>query len=78
MYILECHEGVTPEKLTWVDEALGHSEAEVVMTAGERLRQEGWERGRKDGREEGQRRVLLKLLGLRFGQLSPEVVVPCA
>ena len=44
------------------------------MTAGERLRQEGWERGRKDGREEGQRRVLLKLLGLRFGQLSPEVV----
>ena len=39
------------------------------MTLAEKLRKEG----RKEGREEGQQRILLKLLGLRFGEVPGAV-----
>jgi hypothetical protein len=81
MYILESHERVTPEGLRWLDDELDDPEQEVVMTAAERLRQEGRdevmtlaENLRQEGRQEGQRRVLLKQLGLRFGQISPGIL----
>jgi predicted transposase YdaD len=68
-YIIEVVEGADPS--TVVD-ALGAAATdevtEDVMTAGEKLRQEG----RLEGRLEGQRRALLKLLRVKFGPLSSD------
>ena len=51
---------------------------EILMTAAERLRQEGHQRGRAEGLAEGlaegRRAVLIKLLGLRFGPLPAAVI----
>jgi predicted transposase YdaD len=90
MYILESHERVTPEGLRWLGNELDDPEQEVLMTAGERLRQEGWEQGLEKGRQEGlekgldkgrregQRRVLLKQLRLRFGQIPRKITARVA
>jgi hypothetical protein len=45
---------------------------EIVMTLAEKLRQEGWDKGRQGGRQEGQRQLLLKLLTLRFGHVQQD------
>jgi len=53
----------------------------VKMTWADRIRAEGWrdgleqgmEKGLERGKEQGARRILLRLLGLRFGQV-PEAV----
>ena len=54
----------------------GPKAEEVAVTAGQRLiqqgRQEGLQEGRQEGRQEGQVHLLLKLLTVRFGELSPE------
>lgn len=68
-YIIEVVEGADPSTLV---DALGAAAAsevkEDVMTAGEKLRQEG----RLEGRLEGQRRALLKLLRARFGPVPED------
>jgi hypothetical protein len=43
------------------------------MTWADKIRAEGWRDGLEQGREQGARRILLRLLGLRFGPL-PETV----
>tara|TARA_R110002096_G_scaffold433381_2_gene652024 strand:+ start:76051 stop:76305 length:255 start_codon:yes stop_codon:yes gene_type:complete len=47
----------------------GPKAEEVAVTAGQRLIQQG----RQEGRQEGQAHLLLKLLRLRFGEVSPEI-----
>lgn len=65
MYIFECVEDASLDDLRWVDEAVETPEGEVTMTLAEKLRQEG--------RQEGRQELLMKLLRLRFGDLSPRV-----
>lgn len=43
------------------------------MTTAERLRAEGWEKGRDEGRAEGHAIALTDLLSARFGSLPREV-----
>ena len=40
------------------------------MTWADKIRAEGWRDGLEQGLERGARRILLRLLGLRFGPLS--------
>jgi predicted transposase/invertase (TIGR01784 family) len=66
-YVLEVGENVTPEALGgFVAREVAPEAREVVMTAAQKLREEG--------REEGRRSVLLRQLALRFGTLPAEVV----
>ena len=46
--------------------------ADIVMSTGQRLIQQGRREGRAEGRIEGQRAVLVRLLSARFGSL-PQV-----
>ena len=66
-----------PTQLHQLVRQLGSQAEEVVMTAAERLRAEGEARGRVEGEAqgklEGQAALLLKLLALRFGELSDDV-----
>lgn len=68
MYIMEVVEGATLDHLEWVDREVDAPEGEVIMTLAEKLRQEGEQRGL----EKGQQLLLLKLLKLRFGELTEE------
>lgn len=69
---------VEPERLRMlVVERLGHEAQEVLMTAADRLREEGREEGLERGLEQGReekrekvRAIFVKLLGLRFGKLD--------
>lgn len=67
-YILEAD--VQPERLA---SALPNEEPdirEVVMSTAEKLREEG----RREGERRARLRIVVKLLGLRFGELSPAVL----
>ena len=60
---------VEPEALQPVVRQLGPAAEETAMTLAERL----MERGRAQGARKGQIKLLLKMLGLRFGTLPPEI-----
>jgi hypothetical protein len=54
--------------------AQANPEVEAMrMTWGDRMEMEYEQRGRKQGREEGTRQTLLRILGKRFGEVSPAV-----
>ena len=54
--------------------AQANPEVEAMrMTWGDRMEMEYEQKGRKEGREEGTRQALLRLLGKRFGEVSPAV-----
>tara|TARA_R110002096_G_scaffold44524_10_gene119951 strand:- start:60157 stop:61209 length:1053 start_codon:yes stop_codon:yes gene_type:complete len=81
-YILQVNAQIDQEQLGDVMlKHFGPKAEEVAVTAGQRLiqqgrqegRQEGRQQGRQEGRQEGQTQMLLKLLRLRFGELSPEI-----
>jgi flagellar biosynthesis/type III secretory pathway protein FliH len=75
-YILEINDYVEPEELQGLLERdLGPEAKDAIMTAGQRLieqgRQQGIEQGRQQGieqgRQQGMQGVLLRLLRQRFG-----------
>jgi hypothetical protein len=43
------------------------------MSWGDRLRAEGWREGQREGMEQGARKVVLRLLGQRFGRVPVSV-----
>jgi hypothetical protein len=64
-YILQVNAEIDQEQLGDVMlKHFGPEAEEIAVTAGQRLIQQG--------RQEGQAHLLLKLLSLRFGELSPE------
>ena len=67
-YIVDCVEDLEPEGLEWLEQEPEIPATEVLMTLGERLREEGRKEGRKEGLEKG-RSLLRKQLRLRFGAL---------
>ena len=67
-YILLVNEQVEPEALqAFLERVAGPDAKDTIMTAGERLIQQGIERGIQRGIEQGERAVLLRLLRQRFG-----------
>ncbi len=71
-YILEVNEHVEPEELQrLLERDLGPEAKDAIMTAGQRLieqgRQQGIEQGRQQGIQQGMQGVLLRLLRQRFG-----------
>ncbi|MEZ4362939.1 MAG: Rpn family recombination-promoting nuclease/putative transposase [Kofleriaceae bacterium] len=82
-YILEVHERTTPDALqTLLERELGPRAKESLMTAAQRLREEGRQEGHREGRQEGHREgrleasraLLSRILQQRFGaQLDPSV-----
>jgi predicted transposase YdaD len=71
--------GHTPQDvLAMLMEAAGEEATEEIMTLSDMLREEGRvegeQKGLKKGRTEGERKILVKQLRLRFGELSDEVV----
>src|SRR5204862_1668925 len=71
-YILLVNDHVEPETLqALLDRVAGPEAKDIVMTAGERLIQQGEERGLQKGLQQGiqqgERALLLKLLRKRFG-----------
>ncbi len=83
-YILEVNERTTPDELqTLLERELGPGTKETIMTAAQRLREEGRLEGRLEGRQEGRqegreeglqpsRSLLLRVVQQRFGdQLDP-------
>jgi predicted transposase/invertase (TIGR01784 family) len=81
LYILEVHERATPDALqSLLERELGPRAKESVMTAAQRLREEGRQEGRLEGRQEGRqegrlegsRTLLLRVIQQRFGtKLEP-------
>jgi len=70
-YILAAHARRRPEDVTArLLEAAGEEAKEEVMTAADMLREEG----RKEGEQRGERKILLKQLHARFGDLPGFVV----
>ena len=67
-YIMEVREDAADWLLDFVSEEVGPEAEEVYMTTAEKLRQEGLEKGRTEGRAE----LVLKQLTLKFGPLSEE------
>jgi hypothetical protein len=68
---------LTPEEISQypiLDTDGKNREASTMeMSWGDRLRQEGRRLGRREGMEQGARRVLIRLLGQRFGELPESV-----
>jgi predicted transposase YdaD len=67
-YILLVNDHVEPEELrAFLDRVAGPEAKDTVMTAGERLIQQGEERGIQKGIQQGERALLVRLLKKRFG-----------
>jgi predicted transposase/invertase (TIGR01784 family) len=67
-YILLVNDHVEPEALqAFLERVAGPEAKDTVMTAGERLIQQGEERGLQKGIRQGERALLLRLLRMRFG-----------
>lgn len=67
-YILLVNDHVEPEALqAFLERVAGPEAKDTVMTAGERLIQQGEERGLQQGIQQGERALLLRLLRKRFG-----------
>ena len=70
-YILEVNEHVEPEELQkLLERDLGPEAKDAIMTAGQRLIEQGRQQGIQQGMEEGRQRfqvMLLRLLRQRFG-----------
>ena len=74
-YIWEAHERISVAALqALVAQEVGKDVEEAIMTTADLLREEGHKRGRKEGLKDGQREMLLRLLGVRFGALPEDVV----
>ena len=78
-YTLEVNDHVTPEDVAQVlGSAVSDGAKEAVMTAAQRLVDEGIElgieRGIEQGIDRGQQRLVLRLAQLRFGEVPAEVV----
>lgn len=56
-----------PEQLLTFAREIGPTAERATMTAAEQIAKDAEERGRRRGREEGRRDLLVKLLTLRFG-----------
>ena len=78
-YLLEASESIGQADLVRLARRAERGPREAIMTLAEKLREEGRqemrglaEKLREEGVSEGQRKMLLKLLGLRFGPLPEE------
>ncbi len=65
-------EHVNEQQVIDVMEPLGERAKEVVMTAGERLIQQGWQQGRQEGERDARLEVARKMLreGLSLEQVA--------
>ena len=63
-----------PTSIEQFARAIGPVAEKAYMTAAEKLTQQGREEGREEGRKEGQAALLLRLLSLRFGDPSSELL----
>jgi len=74
-YILEVNEHVEPEALQGLLERdLGPEAKDAIMTAGQRLIEQGRQQGIEQGRQQGMQVMLLRQLRLRFGDaVNPQV-----
>ena len=70
-YILEVTDTGAERLEELLTTEIASEASEVLMTTAEKLRQEGHEAGLEEGLSRGQRAVLLKQLGLRFGTIPP-------
>ncbi|MCA9539897.1 MAG: Rpn family recombination-promoting nuclease/putative transposase [Myxococcales bacterium] len=78
-YVVEVNESVELSKLGEVLEPqFGSVSKELVMTDGQRLREEGRIEGRVEGRAEGERALLLKQIKLRFCEVPPRYAAQVA
>ena len=67
-YILLVNDHVEPEELqAFLERVAGPEAKDTIMTAGERLIQQGEERGIQKGIQQGERALLLRQLRKRFG-----------
>ena len=67
-YILLVNDHVEPDALqAFLERVAGPEAKDTVMTAGERLIQQGEDRGIQKGIQQGERALLLRLLRKRFG-----------
>lgn len=74
-YAFRVSDHVTPERVQEVlVAAVGNEIQEAVVTAGDRLIQQGFEKGIEQGVDRGRQQLVLKLLRLKFGALPDEVV----
>jgi predicted transposase/invertase (TIGR01784 family) len=75
-YILEVNEHVEPEDLQrLLERELGPEAKDAIMTAGQRLIEQGRQQGIQQGIQQGAQGMLLRLLRQRFGDaVSPQVV----
>ncbi|HEU4537626.1 MAG TPA: Rpn family recombination-promoting nuclease/putative transposase [Polyangiaceae bacterium] len=71
-YLLEVGQ-TPPERLRALTRTLGPRAEEAYMTGAQILREEGRREGEAKGRIEGQAKMLLKLLALRFGSVAEDV-----
>jgi predicted transposase YdaD len=73
-YILEASDIRADELQRKVLALLGEKAKDAMTTAADRIREEGEQRGEQKGRLEGERRVLLRQLTARFGELPAAVL----
>jgi predicted transposase YdaD len=74
-YLFEVSEHVTREAVTgMLRSALGEQADEVIMTIGQQLIEQGRKQGVEQGIEQGERKLLLRQLVRRFGELPEKVV----
>jgi uncharacterized protein DUF4351 len=67
-YILEVNDYVEPEELQGLlEREIGPETKDAIMTAGQRLIEQGRQQGIEQGRQQGIQGVLLRLLRQRFG-----------
>lgn len=67
-YILEVNDHVEPEELQGLlEREIGPETKDAIMTAGQRLIEQGRQQGIEQGRQQGVQGVLLRLLRQRFG-----------
>jgi len=72
-YVLQVSEVEIAPLKTLVGRRLGQPGEEAVMSTAEKLEQQGIAKGKSEGRAEGEAKVLLKLLTLKFGPLPDGV-----
>lgn len=69
-YIMQVNGAARDDLETVIGRAIGEPGQEAVMTAAQRLHEEGFEQGLEKGREQERRALFHKLLATRFGTLS--------
>lgn len=78
VYILTVADNISETDVAKVvRDSILETKGEQVMTIAEKLKKEGWQKGRQEGRQEGTlfstRRSILQVLDIRFGSMPQEI-----